>query len=279
LRRLDLHVHSTASDGTLTPRELVLLAKRANLAGLGLCDHDTVAGLSEFWAAGADYDFPVVGGVELSLNYRRITHLLGLGVASGKDGPPRLEALQKWRLERNQKLLGKLEALGVKLSWERIEAIAGGGQPGKPHFARAMLESGYVSSPQEAFDKFMGKGRPAYVEKARLSPPEAIGLLRDKGFAPVLAHPVSLGLTAEEWLLAIPEWAEWGLAGLEAYHPDHSPAFSAFIALLAKKHGLAITAGSDYHGANKATPITWTRDNSPLGIGVVEALRQKLGRG
>ncbi|MDR2455684.1 MAG: PHP domain-containing protein [Deltaproteobacteria bacterium] len=279
MRRLDLHVHSTASDGTLTPRELVLLAKRSNLAGLGLCDHDTVDGLAEFWAAGADYDFPVVGGVELSLNYQRITHLLGLGVACGKDSPPRLEALQRWRLERNQKLLGKLEALGVKLSWERIEAIAGGGQPGKPHFARAMLELGYVSSLQEAFDKFMGKGRPAYVEKARLSPPEAIELLRDKGFAPVLAHPVSLGLRAEEWLKAIPQWADWGLAGLEAYHPDHSPAFAAFIALLADKHGLVATAGSDYHGANKATPITWTRDNSPLGLSVVEALRQKLGPG
>ena len=279
MRRIDLHVHSTASDGTLAPRDLVRLAKRSGLACLGLCDHDTVDGLPEFLAAGKEIGFPVICGVELSLKYKRVTHLLGLGVAPDRDKPPQLDEIKGWRRDRHLKLMEKLSALGIKLDWERLEALSGGGQLGKPHFARAMLEKGYVADLQEAFDKYMGRGGPAYVEKVRLDPRLAIALLRGKGFAPVLAHPVSLGLRPESWPEVAKELADLGLAGLEAYHPDQDKDFSAFAVSLAKRFGLVATAGSDYHGANKRTPITWTRDNSPLGIGVVEALKDKLKRG
>lgn len=280
MRRLDLHVHSTASDGTLAPRDLVMLAKRSGLAGLGLCDHDTVEGLDEFFKAGREFDFPVIGGVELSLRYERVTHLLGLGVAVKGGNAPKLDAIKGWRRDRNVKLLAKLADLGVKLDWGRLEEIAAGGQLGRPHFARAMMELGYVSELQEAFDKYLGKGRPAYVDKVRLTPPEAIALLREKGFAPVLAHPISLGLSRESWIQSAPQWVKWGLAGLEAYHPDQDEDFTAFIVSLAKHNGLVVTAGSDYHGANKATPITWTRERcSPVGLAVLEALRKKLGGG
>jgi predicted metal-dependent phosphoesterase TrpH len=255
------------------------VAKRSRLACLGLCDHDTVDGLAELAKAGRELDFPVIGGVELSLQYERVTHLLGLGVEASRNSPPQLGEIKHWRHERNLKLLGALADLGVKLDWGRLLALAGGGQMGRPHFARAMLEKGYVSELQEAFDKYLGKGRPAYVDKVRLAPKEAIGLLRGKGFAPVLAHPISLGLSPERWRAVIRDWVDWGLAGLEAWHPDQGEAFTAFVRDLAKKHRLVATAGSDYHGANKATPITWVRERSPLGLGVVDDLREKLKRG
>ena len=277
MRRLDLHVHSTASDGTMAPRELVVLGRLSGLAGLGLCDHDTVDGLPELIEAGREMDFPVIGGIELSLQYERITHLLGLGVSAVGGRPPELGEIKQWRLERNQRLFETLKGLGVNLEWERLIELSGGGQMGRPHFARAMVELGCVSDLQEAFEKFLGKGRPAYVDKVRLGPKEAIALLRGKGFAPVLAHPVTLGLSPERWREVLPQWADWGLAGLEAWHPDQDEAYTDFIRAMAKSHDLVATAGSDYHGANKATPITWVRDHSPLGIGVVEALRGKLG--
>jgi predicted metal-dependent phosphoesterase TrpH len=222
---------------------------------------------------------PVIGGVELSLEYERITHLLGLGVAAGTGAPARLEAIKDWRRERNLKLHEALAGLGVVLDWGRLEAISGGGQLGRPHFGRAMVELGVVGTIQEAFDKYLGKGRPAYVDKVRLNPAKAIALLREGGFAPVLAHPISLGLSRERWLEIAPRWVDWGLIGLEAWHPDQDEDFTSFIVDLAKRHHLAVTAGSDYHGANKPTPITWCRDHSPLGLGVVESLRERLGRG
>ncbi|MDR2443315.1 MAG: PHP domain-containing protein [Deltaproteobacteria bacterium] len=278
MRRCDLHIHSTASDGTFSPREAVRLAKHSQLAALGLCDHDTVDGLPEFIEAGREFDLPVVGGVELSLEYVRITHLLGLGVMCREGQVPILSEVKKYRLDRNVVLFDKLISLGVKLTWSRIEAISNGGQMGRPHFARAMLEAGYVSSLQEAFDKYLGKGRAAYVDKIRMRPQKALELLREKGFAPVLAHPISLGLDLDKWLSVIPQWKDWGLVGLEAYHPDHDEDFQKFVISLAKRFNLVITAGSDFHGANKKTPITWVKDHSPLGIEVIESLREALQR-
>jgi predicted metal-dependent phosphoesterase TrpH len=277
LSRVDLHVHSTFSDGTLTPRELVAAAKESGLAALALCDHDTVEGLGPFAAAGQEMGFPVIDGVELSLQYEGITHLLGLRVSAAGGAPARLDELQAWRQERNLKLLGRLADLGVQLDWGRLQEIARGGQLGRPHFARAMMELGVVGSLQEAFDKYMGKNRPAYVEKVRLAPKEAIRVLRSKGFAPVLAHPVSLGLAAGRWREILPEWVDWGLAGLEAWHPDHDEDFTSFVLKLARDHGLVATAGSDFHGANKPTPITWVMGHSPLGLDVVDRLREKMG--
>jgi predicted metal-dependent phosphoesterase TrpH len=192
---------------------------------------------------------------------------------------PELEEIQLWRRERNLKLFARLADLGVKLDWGRLMEISAGGQLGRPHFARAMVEIGAVATLQEAFDKYMGKGRPAYVDKVRLGPESAIRLLREKGFAPVLAHPISLGLGPERWREVIPRWVDWGLAGLEAWHPDQDEDFTAFIVSLAEGHGLVATAGSDFHGANKPTPLTWVKDRSPLGLDVANKLRDKLGRG
>jgi predicted metal-dependent phosphoesterase TrpH len=276
--RVDLHVHSTASDGTYSPADLVKLARFNNLAALALCDHDTVEGLPEFFGAGREAGYLALGGLELSLDYRGTTHLLGLGVGARGELPESLEAVKGFRLERNRRLHECLAGAGVRLSWERLLEISGGGQMGRPHFARAMVEAGYCQSLPEAFDRYLAKGRPTYVDKVRPVPKKALALLRGSGFAPVLAHPVSMGLGADEFVRAMPEWVDWGLVGLEAYHPDQGPDFSGFIVGVCDRFGLVATAGSDFHGANKKTPLSWVKDHSPLGLEVVGALTHALDR-
>jgi predicted metal-dependent phosphoesterase TrpH len=278
MKRIDLHVHSTASDGTFSPRELVFLARFNNLAALALCDHDTVDGLREFFEAGLAMDFKVIGGLELSLEFTGTTHLLGLGVKNRGELPESLEVVKNFRLERNQRLLKRLAEAGINLSWERLLELSNGGQMGRPHFARAMCEAGYCQSLTEAFDRYLAKGRPTYVNKVRPKPEKALSLLREFGFAPVLAHPVSLGLPADEFEKYIPSWKDWGLVGLEAYHPDQSQDFSRFIVGICKRYQLVATAGSDYHGANKKTPLTWVKAHSPLGLEVIEALNYALDK-
>jgi predicted metal-dependent phosphoesterase TrpH len=276
MRRVDLHAHSTASDGTLSPRDLAFLGSRHGLAALALCDHDTVDGLPEFGAAGAELGFAAIGGVELSLEFVGTTHLLGLGVKARGGLPPTLEAVKGFRLERNLRLHERLAQVGVKIDWGRLLELSRGGQMGRPHFARAMCEAGYCRGLDEAFDRYLGKGRPAYVNKIRPSPEKALGLLRASGFAPVLAHPVSLGLSISEMGAFLPQWREWGLVGLEAFHPDQTVDFGRQVQGLCRRHGLVATAGSDFHGANKRTPLSWVRDHSPLGLEVLAALAAAL---
>jgi predicted metal-dependent phosphoesterase TrpH len=276
--RVDLHVHSTASDGTFSPSDLVKLAKFNKLAALGLCDHDTVDGLDEFYAAGRAQNYRVLGGLELSLEFKGITHLLGLGVKCQGELPKTLEVVKRFRLERNLKLHQNLVQAGINLSWERLLEISLGGQMGRPHFARAMVEAGYCQSMPEAFDRYLARGRPTYVNKVRLSPEKALALLRASGFAPILAHPISLGLTSAEFEKTIPGWIDWGLIGIEAYHPDQGLDFTHFIARTCKKYGLVATAGSDYHGANKKTPLSWVKTHSPYGVEIIEALIEALDK-
>jgi predicted metal-dependent phosphoesterase TrpH len=276
VRRIDLHTHSTASDGTFTPRELIKLARFYRLAGLALCDHDTVEGTDEFQKAGQEFDFLAISGVEISLEFLGITHLLGLNLGQTAGSLAVLSNLQKLRVDRNQKIFDKLRELEFELSWDRIAEISGGGQVGRPHFARAMVEKGYCHSPQEAFDRYLGKKGLAYVDKVRPRPAEAIRFLRQANFAPVIAHPVSINLASEKWPETLAEWKAAGLVGVEAYHPDHSPKATIFFRNLAKRFDLVVTAGSDFHGANKKVPLSWVKDHSPLGVSVLESLRAKL---
>jgi predicted metal-dependent phosphoesterase TrpH len=263
----------------MTPTELVKLAKYCSLATLGLCDHDSVDGLEEFYLAGKTLGFPVIGGIELSLDFIGTTHLVGLGVLANGTIPAELEVVKNYRLERNRKLLTNLQNMGVNLDWERILEISQGGQMGRPHFARAMVEAGFCQNMPEAFNRYLGKGRAAYVNKVRPKPQVALALLRSAGFAPVLAHPISIGLTIDELKKTIPDWIDWGLVGLEAYHPDQSPGYSQQIGQICRDFGLVATVGSDFHGANKKTPLTWARDNSPLGVEVIAKLTLALEKG
>jgi len=251
---IDLHTHSNASDGTMAPAEVVRLAKVGGLKALALTDHDTIAGLAEAVAAGPKYGVEVIPGVEVSARYPGGSmHILGLGIEYGNGHlSERLAVLQKARAERNPQIIAKLNALGVKITLEQVEKISGRGQMGRPHIARALMESGYVRSIQEAFDIFLRNDGKAYVPKFRFPPPEAIAMIRDVQGVPVLAHPFTLNLGSAEALKnTLEELKALGLAGIEAIYAEHTPEQEALYLRLARELGLLVTGGSDFHGDNK----------------------------
>jgi predicted metal-dependent phosphoesterase TrpH len=275
--RVDLHSHSTASDGALSPGQLVRAAAAAGLTGLALTDHDTVDGLAEFLAAGLGTPLKLIGGVEISLEHPGTFHLLGLNVAGDSASPAALNRLKTFRVERNLKMLDRIGRLGYHISWDVLLEAARGGQLGRPHFADILVARGFFNNRDEVFEKLLGKGRPGYVDKTRLSPEEGLSMVRAAGWAPVLAHPVSLGLAAGDWPAWLGRLTDGGLLGLEVCHPSHSQEQSDFLGGLARRFGLAPTAGSDFHGeAKPASPLGWTIRNSPFGWETVEELRSKL---
>jgi len=251
---IDLHTHSTASDGSYRPAEVVRLAKVAGLKAMALTDHDTTDGLPEAVAAGAELGVEVIPGVEISAQFIDDTmHILGyfLDFRSGKLAE-RLAVLKQARKERNPKIVAKLNALGIPITMEQVERASGGGQVGRPHIARALLESGYVSSMQQAFDIYLKNGGKAYVEKFRFPPAEAMDMIREAGGVPVLAHPFTLGLGSASALKEVLlDLKDQGLAGVEIFYADHSPEQEALYLKLARELGLLVTGGSDFHGNNK----------------------------
>lgn len=250
---IDLHVHSSASDGDLSPREVVRFAKSKGLRALALTDHDTVDGLGDALEEGGAVGLEVIPGVELSAWWPNGSmHLLGYYVRpSDKKLQETLNRLQLMRVRRNQKILERLDTCGVSMCEGHLLAISGEGQLGRPHIARAMIEKGYVDSIGEAFQRYLKKGAQAYVEKERLRPDEIIPLIKEAGGIPVLAHPRSLGLKdALELEACLLKWIDLGLMGIEGYYPGQARDGS-LIRYLGEKHGLIITGGTDYHGANK----------------------------
>ncbi|MGQ9687958.1 MAG: PHP domain-containing protein [Desulfobaccales bacterium] len=251
---VDLHTHSTASDGSFSPRELVRLARERGLEALALTDHDTVDGLAEALAAGEDFGLEVIPGVEISARHPTGSmHILGLFLDyhSGTLAD-RLAVLKQARQDRNPQIIAKLNKLGIPLTMEEVIRLSGGGQVGRPHIAQALYQSGYVPSLQEAFDKYLGNNGLAYVSKFRFPPEEALAMIREAKGVPVLAHPFTLGLqTADALRSFLKDLQKLGLAGLECYYPEHSPAQEALYLSLARELGLLVTGGSDFHGQAK----------------------------
>ncbi len=250
---IDLHVHSSASDGDLSPREVVRFAKSKGLRALALTDHDTVDGLGDALEEGGAVGLEVIPGVELSAWWPNGSmHLLGYYVRpSDQKFQETLNRLQLMRVRRNKKILERLDTCGVSMCEGHLLAISGEGQLGRPHFARAMIEKGYVCSIGEAFHRYLKRGAPAYVEKERLRPDEIIPLIKEAGGIPVLAHPRSLGLKdALELEACLLKWIDLGLMGIEGYYPGQARDGS-LVRYLGEKHDLIITGGTDYHGANK----------------------------
>jgi len=251
---VDLHLHSTASDGTAAPAEVAAQAAATGLAAAALTDHDTVAGVDAFLAAARDLGLTAVAGVEISANHPHGSmHLVGLFVDHRHPDLIRgLRWLQQGRAERHPRMLEKLKALGLDLTWDEVEAQAGGGQVGRPHFARAGVARGWVPSLQAAFDQYLRKGRPAYVNRTRLDPPRAIELLHRAGGLAVLAHPVTLGAFNFEALAEeITELKEVGLDAVEAWHPSLDSAWTGPLLKLARRLDLGVSGGSDFHGDNQ----------------------------
>ena len=274
---IDLHTHSRVSDGALPPSALAESAVKAGLRALALTDHDTVEGLAEFKAAGEKLGLLTIGGVEISLEHSGTMHLLGLNVNDQAEIPAALSGLETFRVERNLKIQNALGRLGYYLPWDQLLKVSGGGQMGRPHFAALLLEKGYFKSRDEVFDKLLGKGRPGYVDKKRLPPRDGLAMVREAGWAPVLAHPVSLGLSPDEWPGFLVKLCDWGLLGLEVHHPSHNPEQIDFFKNLAEQFNLTATVGSDFHGDfEPSVGLDWALTASSLGEEMVESLQSKL---
>ncbi len=243
---IDLHSHSTASDGQYPAAEVAERAAAAGAAVWALTDHDSIAGVEAAQEAAAARGVRFVPGIELSVHLeRREVHVLGHFVDPRSDALHRFEdLLAEKRRVRMGEIIHKLAALGVALTPDEIERFSGGKTLGRPHVARAMVEKGVVSNVREAFDRFLGEGRPAYVGRYRLAVKEAINLVRGAGGAATIAHPGVSGIERGDLM----RMKDWGLAGIETHHPDHNPSVREKYLRLARELDLVPTAGSDFHG-------------------------------
>nr|WP_243108506.1 PHP domain-containing protein [Maliibacterium massiliense] len=249
--RMDLHAHTTASDGKLSPQALVDAARDAQLDMLAVTDHDTFAGVQQAQQAGARLGVQVIPGIELSIEYAGELHLLGYGMDM-QNGPlcAALEVLQRRRRARADVILQKLVRLGMPLARAEVEAFAAGETLGRPHIARAMVRAGYAREVGDAFDRFLAIGKPAYAAHARLGLAEAMRLLHGAGAAVVWAHP---NLTTQDEIAQyalLGRMVSLGLDGIECFHPSSVPPAQGAERLRrwAKALGLHVTGGSDFHG-------------------------------
>jgi predicted metal-dependent phosphoesterase TrpH len=245
--RADFHVHTTASDGRLTPTQLVDFAAERGIQILAVTDHDSTEGVAEALAAAQRHPgFTLVPGIEMSTDIPGDEiHILGYFLDyADAEFQRTLTRLRLARRDRGRMMVEKLRGLGMEVPWERVEELAGGGAVGRPHVAQALIEKGYISSFQEAFDRYIGRNGPAYVERVKLTPVEAVQMLVRAGALAVLAHPSSLSnLDA-----LIEEFKGAGMVGVEVYYQDYDRNTCARLAAAAERHGLLKLGGSDYHG-------------------------------
>jgi predicted metal-dependent phosphoesterase TrpH len=260
-RFVDLHAHSTASDGALAPREVVRAARELKLAAIALTDHDTVDGLAEARAEGEQLGIRVVAGVELSaVEGEAETHLLGLHLRNVDELETRLRDLRRMRLTRAERIVERLNELGVKVTIEDVLAQSGGGAVGRPHIARALVNDGWATDLRDAFDRYLGNGRAAFVAKERLSIADAIAMIHVAGGLAILAHPGGSGTRARVEALAA-----LGLDGVEVRHPSHSSEDASRLLALVEHFRLVPSGGSDWHGVSEGgrtlggmrVPIAW----------------------
>lgn len=259
---VDLHTHSTASDGSEKPGEVVRLAAEAGLSALALTDHDILAGLAEARLAADQFGIELIPGVELSLDWSSLRSASDLGggmhlVVLWLDdvaGPlrDRLSTLREGRDQRNLRIVQRLADLGLEVPLHEVQERAGTGSVGRPHIAGVMVDRGYVPDITTAFDLYLGNGGPAYVDRPRLSPAEAIDLAVRAGGVPVLAHPQTLGFDIDSELeRVLGHLKELGLVGVETHHSALEPHQRRLLRRMAARVGLAPSGGSDFHGAYK----------------------------
>lgn len=284
---VDLHTHSTASDGMVAPDELIRLAEAEKLAAVALTDHDTTAGLAAARAAAAELpELRFVAGIEVSATFSSGTlHVVGLGIDENAAPLRQLSArLRAARDRRNPRIVAKLQAMGVKIDMADVLAVASSWPQGdsrvvgRPHIAEAMRRSGCVATVEEAFDRYIGNGAPAYVPRQRPSSAEAVAAVRDAGGAAVLAHPVQLPCDKPGRLERIVRsLIREGLNGIEVYHTDHSDEQTARYLDLAGRLNLLVTGGSDFHGSTKPEArLGWPR--VPIAAVSEDLARRLLGR-
>ncbi|HCE42905.1 MAG TPA: phosphoesterase [Lentisphaeria bacterium] len=251
---IDLHTHSTASDGTSSPSQLLSLASGKGLGAIALTDHDTVSGLGEFLGAAGKYpDIKLVPGVEMSVkHYDFSIHILGLFIDPGTAVLEKMLCeVRKGRNERNDLIALKLEKQGYDICIEEVNELAGGECPGRPHFASILVKKGYFKTMQEAFDKCLKNGRSGYCKRELPMPGDAIEVIHKAGGLAIWAHPMSYSDTSRKTISKILKFLVGkGLDGIEAYYPLFSPEQTVCLLDLADKYGIAVSGGSDFHGVN-----------------------------
>ena len=251
---IDLHTHTTHSDGSSSPQELILLASRKRARAVAITDHDTTSAIADARSAAGRMGIEFVPGIEISAEFSPGTmHILGYFIdEASPELAQKLDQLKQARERRNPQIADKLRSLGFDISYEEVAALADNKVVGRPHFARVMIQKGYVATIQEAFDRFLKKDAAAYVPKTRLSPADSIALIHGAGGVAVLAHPYQLNLRSyEEVDRLCGELGEAGLDGVEAVYSRHSPEERAKYSEIAAHHKLLVTGGSDYHGSYK----------------------------
>lgn len=255
-RYIDLHTHSTASDGTDTPAAVVGAAAKAGLAALALTDHDTVDGLDEAGEEADKAGLRFIRGIEIAVRDEAAEdelHIVGLWLRQPSAAlRAYLAGLWEKRRERNMAMLQALALLGMPVAYDDIRAHAGGRAVGRPHIAKAMQEKGYVADVKEAFERYIGQGGAAFVARELDMPADGIGMLREEGATVLLAHPcLKTDMSRQRLDALLQEYKTYGLSGIEAYHSAHAPEQVRMCVELAAKHGLLLSGGSDYHGNNK----------------------------
>lgn len=267
--RIDLHTHTTASDGTLSPQELVALAGKVGVGILAVADHDTTDSVDPVRTLGAQAGIEVIPAVELNTDVEDSeVHVLGYFIDHHQPWFQEfLTMLRNGRANRAAKMVEKLNALGIKIDYAQVSGHAQGAV-GRPHVARALMEAGVVRTFEEAFEKYIGRRGPAYVERLRVTPADAVRTIARAGGIPALAHP---GWGARDDL--IPELIEAGLEGIEVYYPDHTPQLTLHYMRLAEQYNLLMTGGTDFHGTAVAS-------KAPLGsqyvpVEVVDKLKAR----
>ena len=253
MKSVDLHVHSTYSDGTLTPAELVTHAKQMGLSAMALTDHDTIEGVEEAVAAGKEQDLEIVPGVELSTFFdEKEIHIVGLYIDyMDTVFKKELENLQAVREKRNFVICERFKALGISVSYEEMRRFYGNAVITRAHFADFLLKKGFIKSRNEAFERYIGANGPCYVPREKMLPARAIELIRAAKGVPVLAHPVLYHLGTESMNKLMGYLCRSGIAGLEAIYSTYSTGEEIQMRRLARENHLIISGGSDYHGANK----------------------------
>ena len=253
MSRLDFHLHTTHSDGSCTPAEVIALAAKAGVTALAITDHDITTGIPEATAAGKDRGIEIIPGIEISsLLGDSELHMLGyfLDYQDARLNE-RLMRLRESRHRRNPKIIERLQAAGIDITYDEVRALAGTDSVGRPHIARVLMEKGVVSSAKEAFDQWLADGRPAYVARELPTPAEAIHWIKEaKGLA-VLAHPTWVKITEGTLTDLVRTLKADGLDGVEVHYSTHSPRQTRDYLALATQQGLLVTGGSDFHGLTK----------------------------
>lgn len=253
MSRLDLHVHTTHSDGSSTPAEVVHLARRAGVTALAITDHDITTGVAEAATTGQELDIEIIPGIEISSTLGDSElHVLGYFLNPPDPGlNERLTVLRESRHRRNPQIIERLQTLGIEITYEEVRALAGTDSVGRPHIARILMEKGVVGTAQEAFDRFLAEGKPAYVPRVLPSPAEAVQWIKAARGLAVLAHPTWIKATTGTLADLVRLLKVDGLDGMEVHYSTHTPRQTREYLDLAKRLGLLVTGGSDFHGLTK----------------------------